>query len=245
MNNDSGMDASTTDAPARALEARLEALNDMGATTPPETTSESYKARKYVFLTAEIKTEASVLWRAGNMTMKELAGRWGVNPMTLGTYLRKNKVNKGEVDTKLAQRRAAVVEEALTLDPLVHARRVFDTKNETYRIAEMLRKLVATEIVKCRQEGRKLGSIMNEIKVIKDAASAIKLCREEAFAVLGVRPEDQGDEALPELVVTDLSEDDIAQLQGMPTEADMGDATASSFSATSDDDDSNNEVSHS
>lgn len=182
------------------------------------------KARKpYFRMTAAQKVEAGVLWRAGEMTSAQIATKLGVPDRAMSQFTKSCGFKKGDLSAELEEKRAAVVEQALTLDPLVHARRVFDTKNETYRISEMLRKLVASEIIKCRQDGRKLGTIQNEIKTIREAAAAIKTCREEAFAVLGIRPEDQGDEALPDLTVTDLTEDDIADLQAMPPMDGMGD----------------------
>ena len=179
--------------------------------------------KTYFTWSPALKNEAISLWKLGELSAEEIATKLAVDVIVLRRMLGRNKVKKGELAAAVAAKTAAVMEKALTLDPEVHARRVFDTKNETYRIAEMLRKLVAKEIIKCTQEGRKLGTIQNEIKTIREAAMAIKTCREEAYAVLGIRPEDQGDEALPDLTITDLTEDDIADLQAMPPIEGMGD----------------------
>lgn len=191
-------------------------MSDIGATTP-ET------KRKWARVTVAQRAEAVALQRAGEMTSQEIADKVGLSITTVRHLFNKVKVKKGEGAVVIEEKRAAVIAESITLDPLVYAQRVFNTKNETYRITEMLRKLVASEVVKCRQDGRKLGTIQNEIKTIVEAAKAIKICREEAYAVLGIRPDDQGDEQLPDLTITDLTEDDIADLQAMPAVEDMGD----------------------
>lgn len=179
--------------------------------------------KKWVRLTTAQRAEAIALQRVGEMTAQEIANKVGAPLSAVIGLFRATKTKKGEGAVAIEEKRAAVVAESITLDPLVYAQRVFNTKNETYRITEMLRKLVASEVIKCRQEGRKLGTIQNEIKTIVEAAKAIKICREEAYAVLGIRPDDQGDEQLPDLTITDLTEDDIADLQAMPTVEDMGD----------------------
>jgi hypothetical protein len=169
--------------------------------------------RAYTRLTDAQKTEGTTLYRAGTHTVEEISTKLGGKVETWRKYFVKVGVKKGDLQKEVEAKRAAVIAEALTIDPAVHARRVFDTKNETYRIVEMLRKLTAKVIVEAQRENKPLGSIQNEIKAIREAAAAIKTCREEAFAVLGIRPDEVSDEALPELVISGLDDDMIAQLQ--------------------------------
>ncbi len=182
------------------------------------------KARKaYKRLTDAQQTEAITLWKSGTVTLADLTKKFGHTGQTFQKLFVRVGAKKGEVKAALQAGRAAVVEAALVMDPAVHARRVYETKNETYRIIDMLRKLVAKQIVDCRTAGKPLGSIQNDLKAIREAASAIKVCREEAFAVLGLKIEDTGDEVLPELRITGLSEDDILDLQSAPMMDGMGD----------------------
>lgn len=164
-------------------------------------------------LTDAQKTEGETLYRAGTHTAEELAAKIGGTLATWRKHFLKKKIKKGENKAVVESKRAAVVEQALTLDPAVHARRVFDTKNETYRVAEMLRKLTVKAIVECTQAGKPLGTIQNDIKAIREAAAVIKTVREEQFAVLGIKLDEASDEALPELIISGLDEEQIADLQ--------------------------------
>ncbi len=178
-----------------------------------------------VKLTPAQKAEAIHLWRTGAVAdVSELAAKFKVKKGYFESVFARAKVKKGDLMKKAEAKRDAVMEQAqvFTLDPTLHAQRIFDTKNETYRIIEMLRKLVAGEIVKARQTGIPLGAIQNDLKAIREAAAAIKTCREEAFAVLGIRADDNADEALPELTIKELDEDQIRDLQDSVAEDGIG-----------------------
>ncbi len=182
--------------------------------------------KKRIQLSPAKKAEAVHLWRTGQArNAKELAQRMGCSLSTMTNLFVKLKIKKGDLLKTIEKKQEAIVAEATTimLDPAVHARRVFDTKNETYRIVEMLRKLVIEEVVKSRQAGLPMGSVQNNMKAIREAAAAIKVCREEAYAVLGVRMDEQGDEALPELRITGLDDDQIEELQNQMQQEGMGD----------------------
>ena len=50
------------------------------------------------------------------------------------------------------------------------------------------------------------------MKAIREAAAAIKICREEAYAVLGIKPEDAADDNLPELKIEGLTQEQVLEL---------------------------------
>jgi hypothetical protein len=164
-------------------------------------------------LTEAQKTEATALYRAGVATADEIATKLKVSVHTLRSYFARKGIKKGEKEKEVASKKEALVQQALALDPAILTRRIFDTKNETYRYIEMIRKLAAKTIVDCQQKGQPLGMIQNDMKALREAASTIKTCREEAFAVLGVRLDEVEDENLPDLHITGLTDDQIEDLQ--------------------------------
>jgi hypothetical protein len=160
-----------------------------------------------------VKAELKTLWGIGDHSVAQLSEKYGLPADVISGFLQRQKIRKGSKAKEIAAKQQAAVEAAMTLDPAVHARRVFDTKNETYRILEMLRKLVAKEVVRTQTEKLPLGSIANDMKAIREAAAAIKICREEAYAVLGITVDEAGDDQLPPLEIRDLTEDQIQDLQ--------------------------------
>jgi hypothetical protein len=167
-------------------------------------------------MTKSQKDEALALWAAGMHSADEIARKVGVKEATLKSLFVRRKAKKGEKHAKVEERKEALIHEALALDPAVHARRVFDTKNETYRIAEMLRKLTAKVIVEAQQQNKPIGSVANDIKTLREAAMTIGKCREEAFAVLGITDEKVNDDDLPPLQILGLTDEQMQDLQDQP-----------------------------
>lgn len=166
--------------------------------------------------------EAISLWELGEVTVEDLEKKFGMRASSWASYFSRNKVKKGSRAKELAEKTKAAVNAAVNLDAELRAKRAFDTKNETYRVTEMLRKLVAATIVEARTKGHPIGSVQNDLKAIKEAAAAIKICREEAFAVLGITIDGEKDkEDIPELTIKQLTPEQITQLQKAPGAPDL------------------------
>jgi hypothetical protein len=164
-------------------------------------------------LTEAQRTEALALYTSGTATADQIADKLKVPVGTIRSLFKRKGVKKGEKAKELEAKKEALVHAALAIDPAVHAQRVFDTKNESYRYFEMISKLAIKQIVECQSKSLPLGSIQNDIKTLSEAAKTIKICREERFAVLGIKIEGGDDEHLPPLHITGLSEDQIRDLQ--------------------------------
>lgn len=181
---------------------------------PQETAATPKPAKKTRrVISDKLKAEAIAMWQTGEYKLSEIAAKTGIESTYWNRFFVMKKLRKGTKAKELNAKREAALTEALTLDPAVYARRVFDTKNETYRILEMLRKMVAKTIVESSQKGLPVGSTQNDMKAIREAAAAIKICREEAYAVLGISPDDVNDDQLPQLTIEDLTEEQIESLQ--------------------------------
>lgn len=169
------------------------------------------------------RMEAVTLYRAGDHTVEEISKLVGVPEGNLRKYFSRQKVYKGEIKQLLEEKRRAAMEQAFVMDPVVHARRIFETKNDTYRIAEMLRKLVGSKIAEEHKKGGNLGVLAQEMKAIREAAAALKTCREEAYAVLGIKEGDLETDNLPELTIKGLDEEQILDLQSNSIATGIGD----------------------
>lgn len=173
--------------------------------SPPAKEIAGHKQRK---MTPGQWNEAVLMWKMGETTLRALSEKYGISEGRLSEKFGQLKAKKGELLT----RQHAAAEQALAIEPSELARRIYETKNDSYRLLAMLRKAIAAEFVTARQAGRAIGTIGNEIKTIRDAAQAVRICREEAYAVLGIR-EDQNTDELPELLIRGLTPNEIDELQ--------------------------------
>lgn len=172
----------------------------------PVEAAHTHKSRK---LSAAQWNEAILLWKAGEITLRGLSEKFGISTRRFTEKFSQLGVKKGE----LLARQQAAAEQALVLEPTELAKRIFETKDETYRIIQMLRKSLGAEFMKARRDGKAFGTIVNDVRAIRDAAAAIRTCREEAYAVLGIKEDDESDLKLPELMIRGLTQDEITDLQ--------------------------------
>lgn len=160
-------------------------------------------------MTKAQRAECTMAWRLGTASPKDLAKRFNVTERAIYAYFKARNIKHGD----LANRQVKAAEEVATVDPKIQAQRVKDTKDETYKLLTWIRKLIQNELVKTTQAGKSIGSVLNEIRTLKEAAAAVKVTREEIYVLLGIKEGDLGSEDLPELRIRGLSEDEILQLQ--------------------------------
>lgn len=162
------------------------------------------------------RAEAIALVEADAETTESIAKRFGCPADTLKKFLAKRGVKRGSKAIDAEGVAKAAIEQALTIPADVIARRIYDTKNESYRLFEMIRKLVGREIIRTQQEGRPVGTAANDIKTLREAAQAVKVCREEAYALLGLDATKEPDDDMPDLTIQDLTDEEIAQMHDAP-----------------------------
>lgn len=182
------------------------------------------KSTKKAGMTEPQKREAVALWKAGEATKTELARKYGVSLPTVTKLLKDKGVTdqKGALAAEIARKSEAAVTAALAIEPSLHAKRVFDTKNDSYRLIELVRKLVGKTIIEAQQQGKPLGTVANDIKTLREAAAALKTCREEAYALLGLSSDPvETEDDIPELKIQTLTEDQIKALQDAPLGAEI------------------------
>lgn len=117
------------------------------------------------------------------------------------------------------------VQEAIVSDVVVLANRIRETKEDHYKMASNLAKLVWSTVLRAKQEGKPLGTTLPEVKALQTALSALKTAREERYAVLGISAtDDHEDKPMPDLVVQELTASDIAEMhkQKMVSNEDLG-----------------------
>ena len=80
-------------------------------------------------------------------------------------------------------------------------------------MAEAISRLTFNEILKTKQEEKEFKVAKENIKTLLLAAETLKKCREERWIVLGLDKDVVDEDALPELVMSTMTEEQVRQLR--------------------------------
>lgn len=163
--------------------------------------------------------EAEALWQSGTVVYDDLEKKYGVAVSTFQRHFKNRGVVKGSradltkkaVEDKL---KAAALDDATIL-----AARIKETKEQHYTMATNLGKLIWNEILEAKKASTEVSVKINNIKTLKEAAQGLALVRAERYAVLGLdRPDAVDPDELPELVVAELTQEQITELRDRDTQ---------------------------
>lgn len=177
---------------------------------PPPKRRKAYKQ-----LTPKQRGEIISLWKAGEMTLSQLAKKYDKTPFAISRLLRLSGVKKGEGSAEIVKKAVDLADEKMQSEAEIIAARILETKDESYRFQTTLRKIAAAEIVRARKDGVPLGTILNGMRTIREAAMVGKITTDQIWMILGLDKEKVKDDDLTELSITDLSETDIEQLRNL------------------------------
>jgi NACalpha-BTF3-like transcription factor len=192
-------------------------------TVPIKAPAVAAPIRRVVLNTAK-KAEAIAFWKAGTMTLEELSKKYKVNVRTLSRLFERvgaKKNDTGDITKKIVE---TAVENSLINDANIYAQRVKDTKEEHYKMATTLAKLIYAKVITQQKENKAMGAIAGDIKTLHLAIMAIKVSREERYATLGIHADDVAeDRPLPDLIVQELTAEDIREMSkdNMVTDDDL------------------------
>ena len=188
--------------------------------TPEETPQVAAKAKKRTISPAKW-AEIERAWTHGKFpTMKDLSEHFGVPENTLMIRFRDRKLKRGQVVDEYNRRVQEELEQQAKQDAKVLAARIRDTREQHYQMANGIAKMTWAEVLTAKQSGAALSTTKGNLASLESAMKVLKMAREERFAVLGLNDDGAGDEddALPELVVSELTQEEIDEMRarGMP-----------------------------
>lgn len=158
--------------------------------------------------------EIEALWEAGDVTLDDLAKRYGKPRSTFSRHFDKHKIVKGSAAD---ENKTAVKEEVKKVaidEATVLAGRIRETKEEHYKMAAGIAKLTWGEILKAKQDGQPVAVAMNNLKALESAMNVLTKARNERWAVLGLDKESYVDEeGLPELLISELTAEQIEEMR--------------------------------
>jgi hypothetical protein len=158
--------------------------------------------------------EAEALWAAGDITLSGLCEKYGLQKSAFTRHFNKVGLKKGDKAKDIRAAAEDAVNKAAREEAALLAQRIRETKEEHYKMAAGLAKLTWAEIVAAKQSETPFGAIINNVKALELAMNALKKAREERYACLGLDREDYvDDDTLPELVIQELTPEQIEQLR--------------------------------
>lgn len=186
-----------------------------------EVTAPVKKRTRIKHLTEIEKAEAIALWKSGTVTIDDLCKRFKRERSTFLRLFKEAGAEKGETKAETERIVKEAVETVIVDEAMLNAKRVKDTREEHFRYISGIAKLTWNVIVKAQTETRVPATFVTDMKALELAARVFKVCREEKFVILGVRDDDDAeDKPMPDLVVQELSAQDIQRLHEQSLMAD-------------------------
>lgn len=178
-------------------------------------------------LTPKQWAEAEALWESGEVTLDDLAAKFGKHKSNFSRHFDKLSIKRGSKAEAHKKKVHEAVTAAAVDDATVTAARIRETKEDHYKMSSSLAKLVWSEILTAKQGGHPLAVATANLKALDIAATSLKKLREERWAVLGLDKADFIDEdGLPELTIQELTAEQLEELRNRD-EADLGLAVGS------------------
>ncbi|SER26257.1 hypothetical protein SAMN05216548_11417 [Faunimonas pinastri] len=175
----------------------------------PET--EEKKAKR---LTPAQWAEATELWELGQITMSDLVARFGITHTAISSYFKRHKITRGsrkaEVAEAVGSRVKAEAVEAVTNFAMLKRARIEETKQQAYQATTVVHTMVMKALVEAHKGSKPLAAA--EMKHLRAASAILAQVRQERYKILEIENEID-DNSLPDLIVRDLSDEEITDLQ--------------------------------
>lgn len=173
-------------------------------------------------LTPAQLAEAKALWESGEVTLDDLAARFSVRRETMSRRLKQMGAKKGAKAQENAERVEKEVQEQLVDSAGVLASRIRETKESHYKWSEYLAKAAMGELAKAQKEGRQIATTLPNLKAIEKALQVVEKARSERYAILGLDKDDDDEGDLPDLVIKEMTAEDIEELRVVQAQSPYG-----------------------
>lgn len=153
------------------------------------------------------------LWEYGNHSLSDLSERFGLRADTIQARLKKEGVEKGSRAHEAASLIADAENEEMVRQATETTRRIQATKNDHYNWAEAISKLVMQELLDAKKAKSPMGLKNDNLSALNKAAKTLETLRKERYAILGLDTEMGDPDEMDELMVTELTDDQIVSMQ--------------------------------
>lgn len=190
-----------------------------------KTTTRARKSRAGTRLSTTEKAEAIALWRAGAVTLDELAAQFHRDRSTFARLFNGEGIAKGEGREEHERKVTEAVETTLLADASVTAQRIRETKEEHYRMAKAIAHTTYRIIATAAKNNESIGNKLQDLKAMKTAAETLNITLDQRYKVLGLNDENKADDTpMPDLVVQELTAEEVKEMhqQQVTNEDELG-----------------------
>jgi predicted DNA-binding protein YlxM (UPF0122 family) len=156
------------------------------------------------------------LYELGEHSMTDLAKEFGISASAISQRFKRDKVERGsrahELKAKVAAKAVEKAVEETATFAAQRRKRIEDTKTQAYKSLELFHQLIHREVVEAVKAGDPIASRSGNIKTLRQAILGVEASRIGRYALLDVEG-DIDTAALPDIVVRDITEDEIYELQ--------------------------------
>lgn len=156
-------------------------------------------------------------WAEGKFaTLADLAAHFKEPEKSIRLRFGQRKLRRGSAIEDYNKNLQEELRKKAETDAKALAAKVTETKDYHYKAAQGLARLAFGEVLKAQQTGVPYGAIRSNLASLETAMKIMKLAREERFAVLGISAGSESEEekeGLPELVVSEITQDQIDDMQ--------------------------------
>lgn len=170
-------------------------------------------------LTVAQKAEAVALWKAGTVTLDDLAKKFKKRPETFSRLFKRMGVEKGSAEKEAMRRAEAAAAARVASDVEETLKRIAQVKDTHFQMSRNLAAFAMRDIVQARAAGVDVGTLKDVMAVYKMAADVVGNSRKELFEILNVAKHEAtiDDDDLPDLTVRELSQSEVDALRDAPT----------------------------
>ncbi len=155
--------------------------------------------------------EAEALYKTGAATAKDIAERFDQPIRTIYSHFAKKDIDYGS-DVPREEIAEAVKEEVIDTVTL-KARRVTEVKERHFKFAKNIDILTMKSITDAVKDKKSLETIAGDLKSLELASKIFKNTRDGLWKILDLDKDDGDEDELPELVIRDLTGQEIAAIR--------------------------------
>lgn len=175
-------------------------------------------------LTPQQWADIAAHWEMGSSTAQALADQYGLAKETIYRKMKKMKIVRGE---KASAHIAAVQEEMIEQakdNAAISAERIAETNEFYYRTNKALGQLNSAEMVNLKNanDAAEVEKIIGKLKGFKLNAEIAKLTRQERYTVNGFKEGDLSGDDIEDLIIEDMTTDDLVEVRKTQAENMIG-----------------------
>lgn len=188
-------------------------------TTPTPAVKTPTKRKAKQLISAERWNEVEQAWTHGKFaTIGDLAAHFSLPKEKVFERMKNRGLKKGEALIAYNRAMQQELDKKAKQEARLLAERIHETREMHYKAATGITGLVWKQLTDAQKGGVPFSTIRGNLQALESAMKVLKAAREERFAVLGLdRNVEPEDEDIPELLVNELTPDQIDELRARDT----------------------------